>query len=56
MLKDNKGKKCKSCKKGKYKETCLMDDLSGCLHCNNCNERVNRYESGYINILKLKKK
>lgn len=56
MLKDNRGKKCRKCKKGKYKETCLMDDLSGTLHCDTCNTQVSRWEAGYINTLKLRKK
>lgn len=40
---DLKGKKCGKCKKGKYVETGLMDDLSGVLHCNKCNHSVERY-------------
>ena len=40
---DLKGKKCKSCKKGKYKETSQLDDLNGVLHCDSCGEEVNRY-------------
>jgi hypothetical protein len=40
---DRKGKKCK-CKKGKYVETELLDDLSGTLHCNKCGDKIERYE------------
>jgi len=44
---DLKGKKCKSCNKGTYQETSLMDDLSGTLHCNKCGESVNRYVNDF---------
>ena len=33
-----------------------MDDLSGTLHCDTCNTQVSRWEAGYINTLKLRKK
>lgn len=56
MLNDNKGKKCKNCKKGIYIEKFLMDDISGTLHCNKCDNKVNRYSNGYINTLKFKLK
>ena len=42
---DLNGKECKSCIKGIYKETSLMDDLKGVLHCSECGAKVNRYLS-----------
>lgn len=43
MKTDNKGKKCKKCKKGIYKETEQLDDLRGTLHCDKCNHQILRY-------------
>jgi uncharacterized protein (DUF305 family) len=40
---DMKGKKCTSCKKGKYEETSQMDDLEGVLHCTKCGTEIERY-------------
>ena len=40
---DMMGKKCKKCKKGKYKETSQMDDLKGVLHCDKCGDEIERY-------------
>ena len=51
---DLKGKKCKSCNKGTYQETSLMDDLSGTLHCNKCGECVNRYVNDMLIRIKCK--
>jgi hypothetical protein len=44
---DLKGKECKSCNKGTYQETSLMDDLSGTLHCNKCGKSVDRYVNDF---------
>ena len=41
---DVKGKKCEVCGKGIYKETSLMDDMSGTLHCSKCDKMVDRYK------------
>jgi hypothetical protein len=40
---DMKGKQCKKCKKGIYKETGPMDDMQGVLHCDKCNHMISRY-------------
>lgn len=40
---DRTNKKCSECGKGKYKETSMMDDIDGVLHCTNCGSRVKRY-------------
>lgn len=40
---DMMGKKCKTCGKGVYKETSLMDDMKGVLHCNKCGAETERY-------------
>ena len=37
-------KKCDKCKKGKYMETSLYDDINGVLHCKNCDDKINRWE------------
>ena len=42
---DMAGKKCKKCKKGTYKETSQMDDLKGVLHCDKCNDEIDRWQS-----------
>lgn len=42
-MEDNTGTKCTNCKFGIYKETQLLDDLSGVLHCDKCNKQINRY-------------
>ena len=34
---------CLECKDGFYKETSVMDDIQGVLHCNVCNHQVSRY-------------
>jgi phage FluMu protein Com len=41
---DVKGLKCEACRKGIYKETSLMDDMNGTLHCSKCNKMVARYK------------
>ena len=41
---DLKGEKCEECNRGYYKETSLMDDWTGTLHCTKCDKRVNRYD------------
>ena len=41
---DVKGKKCETCRKGIYKETSLMDDWNGTLHCSKCDKKVDRYK------------
>ena len=41
---DVKGKKCEVCGKGTYKETSLMDDMSGTLHCSKCDKMVDRHK------------
>jgi len=41
---DMTGKKCKSCKKGVYKETSIHDDMDGVLHCSKCGEQIKRYQ------------
>ena len=40
---DMTGKKCKKCKKGKYKETSIHDDMDGVLHCSKCGDKIKRY-------------
>jgi hypothetical protein len=42
-LKDMMGKKCKTCGKGVYRETTVMDDMHGILHCNKCDAVTERY-------------
>jgi len=42
-MKDNIGKKCKKCKKGHYIETRQLDDLQGVLHCDKCDNMIERY-------------
>lgn len=44
-VKDMMGKKCESCKKGKYKETSFHDDMDGVLHCDKCGIETKRYKS-----------
>lgn len=44
-MKDNINKQCKKCKKGKYIETSIHDDIDGVLHCSNCDHKVKRYEN-----------
>jgi hypothetical protein len=41
---DQKGEKCTSCKKGKYAETELIDDMRGTLHCEKCEHQIERYK------------
>ena len=41
---DVNGKKCETCGKGIYKETSLMDDWTGTLHCSKCDKKVDRYK------------
>lgn len=41
---DRTGQKCESCGKGRYKETSIMDDWEGVLHCDKCGHRVDAYE------------
>ena len=43
-MKDRTNTLCKKCKKGKYIETSVMDDMFGDLHCSNCKHRVDRHE------------
>lgn len=42
---DRTGTRCTKCRKGKYKETSLHDDIDGVLHCSNdkCRHQVKRY-------------
>lgn len=40
---DNKGKSCLSCKQGVYKETSIVDDWTGVLHCSVCGVQVERW-------------
>ena len=40
---DMTGKKCKKCKKGKYTETSIHDDIDGVLHCDKCGHEVKRH-------------
>jgi hypothetical protein len=42
-MEDNTGKKCKKCGKGIYREMNQLDDLKGVLHCDKCNDEINRY-------------
>lgn len=42
---DMTGKICKSCHKGKYKETSVHDDWEGKLHCSNCGDETKRWVS-----------
>lgn len=45
-VKDLKNKKCKECRKGKYVELSINDDWDGHLTCDNCGDRVLRYQKG----------
>lgn len=36
-------KKCQKCKKGKYRETSIHDDIDGVLHCNDCGHKIKRW-------------
>ena len=49
-IKDNTGKRCKKCKKGHYKEMYQLDDLKGVLHCDKCDEQIDRYTYPPLNI------
>jgi hypothetical protein len=40
---DNLNFKCKKCKKGVYKETSVMDDIQGVLHCSVCGVEIKRH-------------
>lgn len=40
---DNIDKRCSQCKKGKYIETSLFDDIDGKLHCSKCKHEIKRY-------------
>jgi Zn ribbon nucleic-acid-binding protein len=54
---DMKGKTCEKCKKGKYTETGVQDDMHGVLHCEKCGhetkrhkEKINEARSRYRNF------
>jgi transcription elongation factor Elf1 len=40
---DMKGKTCVKCKKGKYNETSIQDDMHGVLHCDKCGHETKRW-------------
>jgi len=40
---DNTNKLCENCEIGHYEETSVMDDINGVLHCNECNNQIDRY-------------
>ena len=42
---DYRNKKCKKCKKGKYVELTLHDDIHGTVTCNKCGDWVKRYSN-----------
>ena len=42
---DLKGKTCKKCKKGKYSETSVHDNMYGVLHCEKCGHETKRHIS-----------
>ena len=46
-LKDMTGTKCLRSKKcgGVYKETNLLDDMDGVLHCSKCGHKISRYKT-----------
>lgn len=44
MRKDMDGEWCERCGKGHYKETSLMDDIWGVLHCDKCGYTVSRWQ------------
>ena len=46
--KDQTDTTCKFCKKGKYVETSVMDDISGKLHCNRCSHEVYRWSNQLV--------
>lgn len=43
---DRTGTSCQRCAKGVYRETSVMDDISGVLHCVACGHQVRRWSSG----------
>lgn len=40
---DHLGARCKSCKKGTYKETSIYSNWDGWVQCPECSDRVDRY-------------
>ena len=50
---DMTGKKCRSCKKGKYYETSHMDDWDGVVHCSKCGHEVKRHQEDKMVVYKL---
>ncbi len=43
--KDMTGQTCEKCKKGKYQETSIHDDMDGVLHCTKCGTKVDRWRA-----------
>jgi len=56
MKKDLLGEVCKSCALGWYKETSVMDDINGVLHCMNCHIKVDRYVEDEDLVFRLKER
>jgi ribosomal protein L37AE/L43A len=43
--KDMTGQTCEKCKRGKYQETSIHDDMDGVLHCTKCGTKVDRWRA-----------
>ena len=43
--KDMTGQPCEKCKRGKYQETSIHDDMDGVLHCTKCGTKVDRWRA-----------
>lgn len=50
MIKDYNGTICHKCKKGRYQETSIHDDLDGVVHCSKCDHKIKRFQENKMKI------